>query len=93
MIDKSLDQQVNDILDTVYEAADVPHINRRHMGRQFMELLEQMVNREVIDYMESADDYTDDIRDLQTHVKELQDEMNQVKQRLDTRGYEWRHRN
>jgi uncharacterized coiled-coil DUF342 family protein len=58
-----------------------------------MELLEAMVDRTHRDYMDSADDYTDDIRDLQTQVKELHDEMKQVKQRLDTMGYEWRHRN
>ena len=88
-----IEKLVNDILDTLYEAADVPLINRRYMGRQFMELLGEMVDRTHRDYMESADDYTDDIRDLQTQVKELQDEMNRVKQKLDTMGYEWRHRN
>ena len=93
MIHKSLDQQVDDILDTLYEAADVPHINRRHIGRQFMELLEQLVDKSVLDYMESADDPTEDIRDLQTQVDELSKDINQMKQKLDTMGYEWRHRN
>jgi len=93
MIDKSLDQQVNDILDTLYEAADVPHINRRYLGRQFTVLLGKMVDQTLIDYMESAYDPTGDIRDLQTDFKELQDEMNRVKQKLETMGYEWKHRN
>lgn len=83
MIYKSLYQQADDILDTLYEAADVPHINRRHIGRQFMELLEQLVDQTVTDYMESAHDPMKEIRDLETRVDEMSDKINQMKQALD----------
>ena len=90
MTHKSLDKQIDDIFTTLYEAADVPPILRSYLGRQFTVALERQVDQTLLDYMQSAYDPTQDIRGLQTRVKELQDAMNQLQQALDKIRYELR---
>jgi uncharacterized protein YceH (UPF0502 family) len=82
MMHKEFGKQLDDILDVVYEAAEVPNIKRRYLTRQFSNMLEKQVDQSIIDYMLSADDPTEDISDLQRRLEEIEKEFSQMKQAL-----------
>ena len=82
MVQKSFAKQIDDILDSLYEAADVPNIDRRYIGRQFMELLEKTVDQSIIDYMRSVYIPPTGIRDLEKNVKVLQERVDQMESAL-----------
>lgn len=69
----SLNRRIDNMLDVLYDASDVPHIHRKYVGYIFEEEIESMVETAVDDAVDKREDPTDDIRDLGDRIDKIED--------------------
>ncbi|MCD6163145.1 MAG: hypothetical protein J7K40_12130 [candidate division Zixibacteria bacterium] len=74
MTAKPLDKRIDDILEVLYDASDVPYLHRKYLttlidGKD----IENWINCAVNDYMYQRNDHTEDIRDLKDRIGKIED--------------------
>jgi len=73
MITKPLDKRIDDILEVLYDASDVPYLHRKYLTTLIDEKdIESWINCAVNDYMYQRKDHTEDIRDLEGRIEKIE---------------------
>lgn len=85
MSDLPLDRRIDNILDVIYDAADVPHIHRKHIGYLFEEAVDDLIDSAVEDRLENLPDKSEEIKDLDDRVKKLKDTLDSMARLLTDR--------
>lgn len=75
---RPIGKKLDDILESLYDACDMSSLHRKYVGKSFNEELEVWVDYVVNNHVDSQPDHSNDIKDLEHRIAQIEETLHQI---------------